>query len=197
MLELRNVSYKRGDEYVLRAVSLQVGAGECWHIAGTNGAGKSTLLKLIAGLLIPHDGVIVWCGVKQILYLGHHNNLQGSLTVWQNLRYLGWLLNPMVSDDEIRCSLEYWQIDELRDVLCRELSAGQLQRVSLARMVLGVNKAVWLLDEPTINLDYSSRLLLQDLCRRHIGGGGGLLLASHTATIAEFTVTARYNLERN
>ena len=58
------------------------------------------------------------------------------------------------------------------------LSAGQRRRLSLARLI-AAPRPIWLLDEPTSALDAAGQLLLAQLMRGHLGGGGMIIAATH------------------
>jgi heme exporter protein A len=64
------------------------------------------------------------------------------------------------------------------DVPCGNLSAGQLRRVALARLLLSP-AVLWVLDEPFTAIDVHGIAMLQGMLQRHLAGGGAILLTSH------------------
>ncbi len=72
------------------------------------------------------------------------------------------------------------QADGFGDRPVRQLSAGQRQRVALARLAL-FDGALWMLDEPFTALDKASRALLESLIDRHLDDGGIVVIATHQA----------------
>jgi heme exporter protein A len=69
-------------------------------------------------------------------------------------------------------------LSEQRAVPLRRLSAGQRRRVALARLSL-MDAALWILDEPSSNLDAAGQGLLVELLERHLGTGGLAVVATH------------------
>ena len=64
------------------------------------------------------------------------------------------------------------------DVTCRNMSAGQQQRVSLARLLLSPAR-LWVLDEPFTTLDVAGVKILENLLARHASNGGAVLVTTH------------------
>ena len=69
-------------------------------------------------------------------------------------------------------------LDRLAGLPANYLSAGQRRRLSIARLI-AVKRPLWLLDEPTSALDAAAQVLLADLMRAHLAGGGLILAATH------------------
>ncbi|MFZ0499505.1 MAG: cytochrome c biogenesis heme-transporting ATPase CcmA [Steroidobacteraceae bacterium] len=186
-LEGENVHLWRGDHHVLRGVGFQVRAGECLQLTGANGAGKTTLLRTACGLAYPEGGQITWCGESirkdmyafhaQLAYLGHEPPLKAELTARENLHY--WVgVRRRLDRQELDHALERVGGEHWADRPVRTLSAGQKRRAALAGLTL-MRVPLWLLDEPTTNLDAEGQGLVGALIDEHLQAGGLALAAVH------------------
>jgi heme exporter protein A len=186
-LKGENVHLWRGDHHVLRGVRFQVGGGECLQLTGANGAGKTTLLRTACGLAYSECGEITWCGENirkdmqgfhgQLAYLGHEPPLKAELTARENLHY--WIgVRRLLEQDELDEALERVGAGHWADRPVRTLSAGQKRRAALAGLTL-MRVPLWLLDEPTTNLDAEGQKLVGALIDEHLRGGGLALAAVH------------------
>jgi heme exporter protein A len=193
-LEGENVHLWRGDHHVLRGVGFQVRAGQCLQLTGANGAGKTTLLRTACGLAYPEGGEITWCGENirkdihafhaQLAYLGHEPPLKAELTARENLHY--WVeVRRRLEREELDRALERVGGEHWADRPVRTLSAGQKRRAALAGLTL-MRVPLWLLDEPTTNLDAEVQGLVGALIDEHLRAGGLALAAVHH----ELTVSA-------
>jgi heme exporter protein A len=177
----------RGDKHVLRGVSFAVAAGECLLVTGSNGAGKTTLLRAVAGLLEPEEGNMTWRGAStreardayhaSMAYLGHDAPLKADLTGAENLRYAVGVRRAVI-ESELRAALADTGATKFADRPVRTLSAGQRRRVALAGLIL-IGAELWLLDEPTTNLDAEGQSLIAQLLTRHLDRGGIAVAAIH------------------
>ena len=175
-LAVAGVAAFRGERLVLRDVSFQVAPGGATLLLGANGSGKSTLLRVLAGLKRPDAGTINWNGTDiadnpaPVAYLGHLDAIKPGLTVTENLRLPGapW-----------DAALAAMDLEALRDVPGRFLSAGQRRRLALARLALHPPGGLWLLDEPTLGLDAASVDRLGLLLTAHRQAGGAIVAATH------------------
>lgn len=167
LLRFTGVTLVRGGRRLFEELDLALEPGEALQVAGPNGAGKSSLLRLAAGLLSPTAGFVE----RSPLALADDKPaLDRQLPLGKALRF--WTgKNPSEA-------LAALGIDALADVPVRYLSAGQLRRAALAR-VLASDAPLWLLDEPMNALDGEGAKLLGQAIERHRGGGGAVLAASH------------------
>lgn len=172
-------------------VSLAVEAGEVVGLEGPNGAGKTTLLKMLSGLLSPTTGKVLLEG-KDVnaspkavagrirIAIADSRSFYWRLTCAQNLDFfaaLGGLGGAHRKAAVARASQTMGLEDRLNDRFFT-LSSGLMQRMALARSML-VEGDVWLLDEPTKDLDTASRDSLFRLIEQWRGRGNAVVLASH------------------
>jgi len=199
-LEGENVHLWRGDHHVLRGVGFRVSGGECLQLTGANGAGKTTLLRTACGLAYPEGGEITWRGENirkdmhafhaQLAYLGHEPPLKVELTARENLHY--WVgVRRRIERQELNNALERVGGEHWADRPVRTLSAGQKRRAALAGLTL-MRVPIWLLDEPTTNLDAEGQKLVGELIDEHLQEGGLALAAVHH----ELTVSTDGGLQR-
>jgi heme exporter protein A len=182
-LSALDLACRRGGREVFAGLGFAVADGEALSITGRNGSGKSSLLRLIAGLIRPAGGRIVWEGGdpeltlgEQAHYLGHQDALKPSLTVLENLQFWSRYLGAEGAAPE--AALAAVGLDGLDHLPAAYLSAGQKRRLSLARLVT-VKRPIWLLDEPTSALDSSAQERLAQLMREHLAQDGLILAATH------------------
>jgi heme exporter protein A len=186
-LQAHNLHLWRGDRHVLRGLSFGVGAGECLLVTGPNGTGKTSLLRSLSGLMYLEGGEVVWAGKsirddlhtfhRELAYIGHEPPLKLDLTATENLRY--WVgVRRRLSSRDIQGALARVGATHWSDRPVRTLSAGQKRRVALAGLIL-MAAPLWLLDEPTTNLDTQGQQLVSTLIVDHLAGGGVAVAAIH------------------
>lgn len=185
-LAVEHLHVWRGDLHLLRDLCFAVRAGECLQITGANGVGKTTLLRALCGLTPLESGRILWCGRDssrergalhaELAYIGHDAPLKQELTARENLHY-GVGLRRLVNAAQIETALGEVAL-AARDRPVRQLSAGQRRRVALASLTL-LGAPLWILDEPTSNLDAAGQQLVGTLLNRHLDQGGLAIIATH------------------
>lgn len=189
MLSVAGLHLWRGDRHVLRGVGFAGEPGRCVLLTGRNGAGKTSLIRVIAGLLEPEEGTVAWRGKStrdfrhefhsEMAYLGHEPPLKGDLTGQENLRFATGIRRA-VTGAEIEAALSRTGAQSFADRPVRTLSAGQRRRVALAGVLL-TQAPLWLLDEPTTNLDSDGQTLVRDLIAEHLDRKGLVVAAVHHA----------------
>jgi heme exporter protein A len=201
-LQAENLHLWRGDRHVLRGVRLTVSSGECLQVTGGNGAGKTSLLRTLSGLMYPEEGTVSWCGENirrdlpafqgHLAYIGHEPPLKADLTAQENLRY--WVgVRKSLDQGGIDRELSRMGADQWRNRPIRTLSAGQKRRVALAGLLL-MGAPLWLLDEPTTNLDVDGQRLVGTLIEEHLARGGLAVAAIHHELAVASTVIRRLDL---
>lgn len=180
-------------------VSLTLPEGRVLGLLGENGAGKTTLIKMMTGLLLPDRGggtVLGYDLVRQstrvragvsLVAPTQDVGIDNNLTVRQNLAFWApvYGLTGRRARQRIGDLLERLQLAEKAEAWPMHISAGQRQRLALARSLLADNRLIFL-DEPTNKLDAdgvrSVRDLIRDLNTQH---GVSVVLTTHVMEEAE------------
>ncbi len=158
-----------------RPITHTIEAGNVLVVHGSNGSGKSTLLKMLAGLLPIQQGSVVRNTEEAPLYLGHKRGLTPSMSVIDNVAF--WAKASGFPELTL-AALRYFDLEDAVHTRVADLSAGWQQRVALTRLI-SMPATVWLLDEPTANLDMAGMALLQSLIQSRAEQGGIVIIASH------------------
>ena len=187
VLKAEQLFCERDDRVLFRELSFSARAGEVIQIKGSNGSGKTTLLRVICGLNDNYHGILKWFNepiednqddfYSSLIYLGHQVGVNKVLTPVENLRWsVG--LRENVTSESIYQALAEIGLRGFEDSQCFSLSAGQQQRVSLSKLLLGT-AVIWILDEPFTTLDVDGVQLLEKLLGDHARKGGVALVTTH------------------
>ena len=149
LLELDKISVRYSGRRVLQGVGLSVSEREIVTIVGPNGSGKSTLLKVASGSVTPEDGRVQKQPGLKIGYVPQKLRLDRTLPMTVG-RFTALPTRHKMQD--VRDALHRVGAADLIGRQLVDLSGGQLQRVLLARAILGAPDLL-LLDEPTTGLD--------------------------------------------
>lgn len=197
-LEFTGVTAVRDDRTVLGPVDLSAAAGEFVAVRGATGSGKSTLLRLAVRLDDPDTGRVGYGGTDlrrapldqvraRMAYVAQRPVLLSG-TVADNLR-LGRDLDPETLHQACRTAGIHDQLTAMADGYDTELgeggtalSGGQVQRLAIARALLG-DPAVLLLDDATSALDTTTEQLVLDRLRAWAGTGRTILFATHRSAV--------------
>jgi ABC-type lipoprotein export system ATPase subunit len=209
MIRLENVTKvyplaKQADVTAVRDVSLEIERGEFVIITGRSGSGKTTLLNLMAGLTAPTAGRVLWEGLdlwtvsdlrrsrlrnQQVGFVFQFPSLLPALTVLENVTL------PTVfsangaqpgNHERARALLETVGLASKINVLPRQLSAGQQQRVVVARALFNQPELL-LADEPTSDLDEKTEHEIMDLFAEIHGASGiTIVMVTHTTQLVRY-----------
>lgn len=201
MLEAIQLECARGFRTLFTGLDFALQPGELLLVAGTNGSGKTSLLRILCGLLTPDAGEIRWKGRdvralsedyrRELLYVGHASGVKEELTPVENLRIACTLGGTKATDKVLAGALAAFGLLGFENAPVKALSQGQRRRAVLARLALGDEYPLWLLDEPLNALDKSATSQVERSIGRHLERGGMVVMATHqpVATLAGVTRT--------
>jgi zinc transport system ATP-binding protein len=178
VIAVNGVSFSYGGPLVLRNIELTIERGEFIGLVGPNGSGKSTLLELILGLLSPTRGSIQVCGTtplqgrQRIGYCSQFASFSRDFPITvEEMVMLGGLTTGSLfgsfrTDERVaaRTAMAATDVEKLGRRRLSELSGGELQRVMIARAMVGVPE-ILILDESTANVDHHAGEEIFDLLR--------------------------------
>ena len=182
-ITVRGLSKTFGGAAVYERFDVDIARGEFVSVFGPNGCGKSTLINLIAGLIVPDGGEILFGGktlaATKIGYVfqNYREALFPWLTAWNNIEYPLKLMKLAPAERRARVERLVARLGIKID-LARypyELSGGQQQLVSILRALV-VEPEVLFLDEPFSALDYEMTLFMREQLQR-------LFLETRTTTV--------------
>lgn len=186
-LKVENLGCERNEQWLFSQLSFELNPGELIQIDGANGSGKTTLLRTVCGLLPADEGDVYWCDkpiqkdrydyFAQLVFIGHKQGIKDELTAEENL-HIDQILAANPSALSAHEALDRLGIGECGNQLGRQLSAGQRQRVALARLLVSATQ-FWVLDEPLTALDQEAQQTVRELVVEHIEAGGMVMITSH------------------
>ncbi len=199
VIEMRQMSCRRGQQYILKDIEWRVEPGEHWAILGLNGSGKTTLLNIINGYMWPSSGIVRVLGKEfgrvdlrevrpQIGWVSsslqerlYSHEAVADIVLSGKYASIGLYDKPDDADRE-RAGILLQEVGcgSLGERRYETLSQGEKQKVLIARALMG-RPLLLLLDEPCSGLDILSREqfleAIDGLCRRE--GGPNLLYVTH------------------
>lgn len=187
LISIQTLCCERGYRQLFQQLSFDVSAGQVVRIAGPNGAGKSTLLNVLAGISSDFSGEILFNGsaIKTVSYdyrdnlcfIGHAKAVKNQLTPRENLQ---WFCSLYATQLELNIDtvLDRVGLKFFSDQICGQLSAGQKQRVALARLLIS-SAQIWILDEPFTAIDQQGVKQFEQLISEFAERGGTVIVTTH------------------
>ena len=181
-ISLNSLSCAVDTKVILSDINISLISGQSITITGPNGIGKTLLLRTIIGFNSIFKGNVLINKInlsnnpsnrqEQIGYYGHKTSLQTGLSVMEIMEYWKAYYNSNAKTGDL---IKFW---ELPNKIVENCSEGQRKRISLARLSL-MKRNIWLLDEPTTNLDLVGKEKFLELLTSHLETGGISIIATH------------------
>ncbi len=175
VVQVSGLTKSYGEYLALDHISFDIEEGEILGVLGPNGAGKSTTIQMLLGLTEPDAGEVRYFGqnffthkescLQRMNFASAYSQLQGRMTVYQNLRIYAGLYEIKDWKSRIDELLKLLEIEELRNTVFWKLSSGQQTRAILAKSLLN-RPQLLLMDEPTASLDPEIVNKMIDLIRK-------------------------------
>jgi len=193
-IEVHGLSKSYGDRLALDSVTFEVPEGTFFGCFGPNGAGKSTLLRILTGQIQPTSGEAKVLGLdcatqgleikRAIGIVPEVESPPSYLTAWEFLYFTGKVRKVHDLEGRIGRWLDFFDLQESKGTLCRDLSKGMRQKVMLASAFIHEPRLLFL-DEAFINLDPIYQKRLRDYLLQLRSEGRTIFLCSHILEIAQ------------
>ncbi len=179
--------FRKRYKEVLNDFSLSLKNSGIYSLTGPNGSGKTTLLRIISGILYPDSGEVLIDNVafrlnpnKVFLIAESDKGFFPRLTLWQNLRFFGSLINKdrKIVNDKIEIILNDFELTKEKDTRFQELSSGTKQRLAIARAML-FDPDILLFDEITKGIDIKQQHYVYSLLKKLRKAGKTIIFATH------------------
>ncbi|MDC0058106.1 heme ABC exporter ATP-binding protein CcmA [Pelagibacteraceae bacterium] len=188
MLLINSLSFDRNSNIIFEDLNLSLSNGQIKQIRGKNGSGKTTFLQVILNILESKAGEIFWEGknIKKNLFnfynettfIMDQNTSSRKLTVLDNIDFWRGLSSSKLTNEHILLLLETFNLKKYKNIKVMYLSAGEIRKLELLRLILEQRK-LWILDEPYNHIDDLSVEILNQTFIDHINKDGIVLFASH------------------
>lgn len=194
-LEIKDISKKIGEDYVLREINLSMDKGRIYGLQGKNGCGKSMLMRVICGLVLPTEGKVIIDGEelgkdisfpRSIGVLIEKPGFLDSYSGYQNLKMLA-SIQGRVEEEGILKAIQRVGLEDVMHKKYRKYSLGMKQKLGIAAAILE-RPGIVILDEPANALDEKSEEKLWKIVREEKERGALVIVSCHTSEILE-TVT--------
>ncbi|HEV8259321.1 MAG TPA: ABC transporter ATP-binding protein [Burkholderiales bacterium] len=207
VIEVTALAKTWGGRTALRIPQLVLKAGSSYVLSGDNGAGKSTLLRIFAGLepaqveRFAFEGRLLQLDrlpaqVRRQIGFVHQHPYMFSRSALANVEY-GLRVRGTSRNERARLAheaLAWAGMAELADAPAQRLSGGEQQRVALARVKV-LSPRVYLLDEPTANLDADGRRRVIELIAQLAAADKVVVIACHDLEMINLPGVVRLHLE--
>ena len=186
MIEVENLSFRYGKRRakVLEDFSMKLDKGSVYGLLGKNGTGKSTLLYLMAGLLRPQTGNVLYKGVDvkkrypdtlQDMFLVPEEFALPNVSLKQYVK-MNAPFYPNFSEELLNACLRDFDMNE--DIHLGELSMGQKKKAFMC-FALATNTSLLMMDEPTNGLDIPSKSQFRKVIASGMSDDKAVIISTH------------------
>lgn len=196
ILEMKDVSFTPNGTEIIKNANVEIQEGSITEIYGSSGSGKSILLKMLAGIVIPTQGKVLYNG-KDIESMSYHEDLKfrhncafvfqnsalwSNQTIGQNIMIPLQVQNPKMKlaerNERIQEVCRKVNYTKSLNVRPSDISDGEQKKIALARALV-IEPKVLFLDECTLSLDDRSAEVVMDLLHKYVDSGNTIVYISH------------------
>lgn len=201
-LEIKNLSKKFKDVYVLKDINLTFESGKIYGFTGRNGSGKSVLLKIICGFYTPTSGEVLLDNYNYILNndfpkstrcLIEKPNFLPDLTGYENLKLLASIENK-IGDKEIMDTIEKLNLKEEINKKYSKYSLGTKQKLGIAQVLMEDPELI-VLDEPLNGIENATAKEVRKILNEEKKKDKIIIVASHIKEDIDTLADIVYNID--
>lgn len=201
-LEIKNLSKKFKDVYVLKDINLTFESGKIYGFTGRNGSGKSVLLKIICGFYTPTSGEVLLDNYNYILNndfpkstrcLIEKPNFLPDLTGYENLKLLASIENK-IGNKEIMDTIEKLNLKEEINKKYSKYSLGTKQKLGIAQVLMEEPKLI-VLDEPLNGIENDTAKEVRKILNEEKKKDKIIIVASHIKEDIDTLADVVYNID--
>lgn len=201
-LEIKNLSKKFKDVYVLKDINLTFESGKIYGFTGRNGSGKSVLLKIICGFYTPTSGEVLLDNYNYILNndfpkstrcLIEKPNFLPDLTGYENLKLLASIENK-IGDKEIMDTIEKLNLKEEINKKYSKYSLGTKQKLGIAQVLMEDPELI-VLDEPLNGIENDTAKEVRKILNEEKKKDKIIIVASHIKEDIDTLADVVYNID--
>lgn len=201
-LEIKNLSKKFKDVYVLKDINLTFESGKIYGFTGRNGSGKSVLLKIICGFYTPTSGEVLLDNYnynlnndfpKSTRCLIEKPNFLPDLTGYENLKLLASIENK-IGDKEIMDTIEKLNLKEEINKKYSKYSLGTKQKLGIAQVLMEDPKLI-VLDEPLNGIENETAKEVRKILNEEKKKDKIIIVASHIKEDIDTLADVVYNID--
>lgn len=201
-LEIKNLSKKFKDVYVLKDINLTFESGKIYGFTGRNGSGKSVLLKIICGFYTPTSGEVLLDNYNYILNndfpkstrcLIEKPNFLPDLTGYENLKLLASIENK-IGNKEIMDTIEKLNLKEEINKKYSKYSLGTKQKLGIAQVLMEDPKLI-VLDEPLNGIENETAKEVRKILNEEKKKDKIIIVTSHIKEDIDTLADVVYNID--
>ena len=199
-LEIKNLSKKFKDVYVLKDINLTFESGKIYGFTGRNGSGKSVLLKIICGFYTPSTGEVLLDNYilnndfpKSTRCLIEKPNFLPDLTGYENLKLLASIENK-IGNKEIMDTIEKLNLKEEINKKYGKYSLGTKQKLGIAQVLMEDPKLI-VLDEPLNGIENETAKEVRKILNEEKKKDKIIIVASHIKEDIDTLADVVYNID--
>lgn len=187
MLKVEHLKKQYNEKLAVNDLNFHLNPGQMLGLLGVNGAGKTTTFRMILNIIEPSEGKITFDGegvnlknTDSIGYLTEERSLLVKYKVLDQIRYFAKLKG--MKKDDIEKEIDYWfeffEMDQYRGKIIKELSKGNQQKIQFITSVIHKPKLI-ILDEPFSGLDPINIDLFKKAMTKLVNEGSAIIFSSH------------------